>query len=366
LDGHLVRIEFEDQPNKVTALACITKDSTRFKCRARTYILAMGTLEVTRHLLHPTQFHPNGIGNRSGLLGRYFMTHISGSISQIAIDKDLKVINRYERDADGVFCRRRLQISADAQRENELLNFAAFLHEPSIQDASHKDPVLSLIFAAKGLRSVALRIPAEYSVELAYKSFGIRDYLPHFRNIAGGAPKLIARAPGLIYQRWIRKRKLPSVVLAGKDNRFKLHYHVEHAPHIDSRLTLTDEVDLHGLRRLHVSMSYSDLDVESILKAHEIIKARLENAGVGTLNYHDDDPRASIERQIAFGGHQLGTTRMAISAEEGVVDSNCRVFGVDNLYVAAPSVFPTGSHANPVLTIVAMAIRLADFLRRHR
>ena len=72
---------------------------------------------------------------------------------------------------------------------------------------------------------------------------------------------------------------------------------------------------------------------------------------------------AHIKKQIAWGGHQLGTTRMGHREEDGVVDVNCKVFGVSNLYVAAPSVFPTGGQANPVLTIVTLAIRLADHLR---
>jgi choline dehydrogenase-like flavoprotein len=294
------------------------------------------------------------------------MTHISGAVAEITFNRDLQVVNKYETDAEGVYCRRRLQISAAAQREEEILNFAAFLHDPPLQDARHRDPVLSLLFVAKGLRSVALRIPAEYSVELAYGRFGFRDWLPHLRNIAVGLPKLFLRAPGLVYRRLIRKRKLPSIILEKKDNRFTLYYHVEHAPHPDSCIRLSDDVDDHGLRRLHVSMRYADIDVDSILKAHEIIRERLESAGVGTLEFLGEDPRADVERAIGFGGHQLGTTRMALREEDGVVDPNCRVFGVDNLYVAAPSVFPTGSHANPVLTIVAMAIRLADHLRVQR
>ena len=110
-------------------------------------------------------------------------------------------------------------------------------------------------------------------------------------------------------------------------------------------------------------MQYKDIDVQSIVTAHKVIKERLERAGVGTLRFVREDPAAYVKEQIAFGGHQIGTTRMANNAQDGVVDSNCRVFGVRNLYVVAPSVFPTASEANPVLTLVALAIRLADHLR---
>ncbi len=53
---------------------------------------------------------------------------------------------------------------------------------------------------------------------------------------------------------------------------------------------------------------------------------------------------------------------MASDPQSGVVDSNCRVFGVNNLYVAGGSVFPTGGHANPTWMFLAVALRLADHL----
>jgi len=62
--------------------------------------------------------------------------------------------------------------------------------------------------------------------------------------------------------------------------------------------------------------------------------------------------------------HHLGTTRMSDNPRDGVVDSNCRVHGMTNLYVAGSSVFPTGGHANPTLTLIALTLRLADHLKK--
>ena len=70
------------------------------------------------------------------------------------------------------------------------------------------------------------------------------------------------------------------------------------------------------------------------------------------------------EASLDMGFHQMGTTRMSNSPTCGVVDADCRVHGVDNLYMAGSSVFPTGGWANPTLTIVALALRLADRLQR--
>jgi choline dehydrogenase-like flavoprotein len=67
-------------------------------------------------------------------------------------------------------------------------------------------------------------------------------------------------------------------------------------------------------------------------------------------------------RSIEETYHYIGTTRMSTGARDGVVDTDCRVHGVDNLYVAGSSVFPTAGHVNPTLTIVALALRLAEHL----
>jgi choline dehydrogenase-like flavoprotein len=79
----------------------------------------------------------------------------------------------------------------------------------------------------------------------------------------------------------------------------------------------------------------------------------------------------SIDRYSAIAGlfpscHQMGTTRMHIDPTQGVVDENCRVHGISNLYIAGSSVFPTGGSANPTLNIVALAIRLADYIKEQK
>ncbi len=63
------------------------------------------------------------------------------------------------------------------------------------------------------------------------------------------------------------------------------------------------------------------------------------------------------------GGIEMGTTRMARDPKAGVVDENCRVHSVANLFVAGSSVFPSCGYANPTFTIIALALRLADHLR---
>jgi choline dehydrogenase-like flavoprotein len=73
-----------------------------------------------------------------------------------------------------------------------------------------------------------------------------------------------------------------------------------------------------------------------------------------------------VVREIGLGYRVMvpaGTTRMHDDPRQGVVDANCRVHGLRNLYVAGASAFPTGGAANPTLTLVALSLRVSDHLK---
>jgi choline dehydrogenase-like flavoprotein len=69
-------------------------------------------------------------------------------------------------------------------------------------------------------------------------------------------------------------------------------------------------------------------------------------------------------RDGAYGGHHIGTARMGASPSTSVVDGDCRVHNVGNLFISSSAVFPTSGQANPTLTIIALALRLGDHLKR--
>jgi choline dehydrogenase-like flavoprotein len=93
------------------------------------------------------------------------------------------------------------------------------------------------------------------------------------------------------------------------------------------------------------------------LRARARIGQELVKSGLGAFELKDASPKSSDS------SHHMGTTRMHADARQGVVDADCRVHGVANLFIASSAVFPTGGFANPTLTIVALGIRLADHLR---
>jgi choline dehydrogenase-like flavoprotein len=125
----------------------------------------------------------------------------------------------------------------------------------------------------------------------------------------------------------------------------------EFLPQPDNRVTLANEVDRHGLPVAHFAYTKCDNDKQLAAAATAMMEQLLKAAGATEV--------MTIDRYA----HLVGGARMATRPEDGVVDRNQKVFGVDNLYLADGSVLPTQGAANPALTIMALAARLADHLR---
>ena len=118
--------------------------------------------------------------------------------------------------------------------------------------------------------------------------------------------------------------------------------------------------------RLEIRISFTDLDVRNVLQVHKLIKEQLRRTATGELLYQEAALEQAIRdrlRTFHSAAHHIGTTRMSCEPSDGVVDRNCQVHGTGNLFVAGSSVFPTSGHANPTLTIVALALRLAEHLK---
>jgi choline dehydrogenase-like flavoprotein len=134
----------------------------------------------------------------------------------------------------------------------------------------------------------------------------------------------------------------------------------EHAPNRRSRISLSDERDALGQRRAVVDLRFQEADLASLRRSIEAFAAVLARRGVGRIRVERED---YLESGFA-PDHHMGTTRMAADPRNGVTDGTGRVHGVENLYVGGSSLFPTSGFANPTLTIVALALRLADHLTR--
>jgi choline dehydrogenase-like flavoprotein len=140
---------------------------------------------------------------------------------------------------------------------------------------------------------------------------------------------------------------------------------IEQAPNPDSRIDLVDETDSLGLRRVRINWQLLDRDHKTIRTlAVESAKemARLDRARVKLAQFILDENQ---EIEVIAHCHHMGTTRMSKYPRHGVVDENCKVHGIGNLFLAGSSVFPTGGGTNPTPTIVMLALRLAEFVGKY-
>ena len=160
--------------------------------------------------------------------------------------------------------------------------------------------------------------------------------------------------------RILARRKYPSISLKSRENCYTIHFDSEQTPNPESRVLLGDTLDAFGQPQLKVDWKYSQQDVDSVVRSAELLRASFKECGVGEFKQTPEETKEMILKGFGVGSHHIGATRMSDSPTSGVVDANCEVHGVKGLYIAAPSVFPTGSFANPVLTTVAIALRIAD------
>ena len=144
---------------------------------------------------------------------------------------------------------------------------------------------------------------------------------------------------------------------------FKVQNHMEQIPKPESRLDLSERRDQFGVNQLRTDWRIDPLEKASLCRLHEIVCGRLAAQGVGKLE-SQLDPSADEWPIVQDSAHHMGTTRMHLDPKQGVTDAHGRVHGVQNLYISGNSVFPTSGHANPTLTVVALAIRLAEHLKR--
>jgi choline dehydrogenase-like flavoprotein len=141
----------------------------------------------------------------------------------------------------------------------------------------------------------------------------------------------------------------------------------EQALNPQSRVLLAEDRDPFGLRRAALKWTLSDIDFRTIRTATVQLASLMASRDVGRMKVKDwllsDDPNPALTLDDLQGGnHHMGTTRMSDDPKAGVVDRNCRVHSVPNLYIGGSSVFATAGHANPTYTIVQLALRLGDHL----
>ena len=329
---------------RVTAIRAQTGPHKSLTVGARVYVLAAGGIENPRLLLLSNRTHTRGLGNDNDLVGRYFMEHLAARAGVIVPTGPalLQQQSLYtlpgslytESHRHEVSVRPLVALDERMMREQELLN-VAFLLEGQRR-----------AFACNGTRSLAT----------VARAFVSHPRPPHLFQHGRAVLRDIVSVSRTITRQLARRPVDAEVVV--------MRVQSEQQPNPESRITLGAKRDALGLPLPRLDWRLSSLDTESIRRTQDILDRELHAAGLGRV----DDKLGDERPPTLFYGlyHHLGTTRMHTDPKQGVVDVDCRVHGVPNLFVTGTSVFPTGGWANPTLTVVALAVRLADHLKQSR
>lgn len=352
---HAPCIKLNDRVDGRIESATISPDPGRqLKILAQSYIVAAGALESTRLLMLSNGRRDGGLGNGYDQLGRYYMTHLYGVIGSLNYHGNPRRISYgYEKTTDGVYARRMLTVRPDVQARRGLMNFSVGLAQPNFYDPDHGSGVLSAVYIVKNL--MRHRLPVEFRGKEGVHGFPLR----HLSNLFSDSPATLAFAMRWVSTRMLSRRKLPGVQIYSRSGRYPLLYSAEQKPNAESRLRLAEARDAFGSQRLRSEWTYCEEDVQSILGNYDVLASDAAQAPLVDLLFSRDQLAEDVRHNAGVGSHHIGTTRMADSERRGVVDSDCRVFGSSNLFVASSSVFPTSSCMSPTLMIAAIGSYIA-------
>lgn len=339
----LLYLEFASDGMSISAIVCADADGKRFCIRSKLFVLAAGGIENPRILLvsyHRAQREP-------GLIGKYFMDHPRFPIGTLKpADKNTRVVlarldrvrvARRQRIAHwlGMHRERRylvqgLTLPFEMQRKHELLNYRAWI-EP------------------------------QYSGQDWHILENIKQSLLEHRdrNILQGGEQ----GWGLLERKdigWTKGMHLARPPMLARS--FRLHHFLEPEPYKESAVSLSCEKDRFGLPLARLSWQLTDNTLNSLRRTIAIIRQELQDSRIGKLEVEPEEWEKL--KKPMWTWHHMGTTRMHDDSRQGVVDANCKVYGLNNLFITGSSVFPTAGNDTPTLTIVALAHRLADYLLR--
>jgi choline dehydrogenase-like flavoprotein len=337
--ANVVSLELSSQRDRIRAVRARSLRGKQTEVSARHFVLANGTLEIVRLLKHPLTDGSLAPWIDSRWLGSPFVDHLLCTVG------DVTVLDypRFHEMFDEIFLGRhkyspRLRLAPEAQRSAGAVDIAAHFKYSS-RDREHVDYLKALAGSLRG------RPPEGASWR----------ELP--RHVVG-----MQATAGPMLRRRIRERR----AFKPKDAQVALVLASEQVPIARSRIELSEQRDALGMQRVRVDWQFDGRELQSMKFFAGLIKMELESRGLASVAV---DPRLQQEHpafltEIADSIHHMGTTRMGLTPDDGFVDENLTVFGLENLRVIGATVFPTTGFANPTLTAIALALRLGDHLVR--
>lgn len=334
LFANATEIETDPDHTKVTGISIRDLHGRRARVTASAYVIACGGIETARLLLASRTRNPKGVANGQDLVGRYFMEHPHPDAGGVVFSASPDAMRPYaERDFESERIILGLGPSPAAQERLQILNCSVALH-----GSIHHQP-------SEGMDSLI-------KIARAFEAGQWPD------NAGQHAWRVLSDLDDVLKESYLRTRE-------GPVRGFGLIARTEVAPNPENRVTLMSEKDELGMPRVRLQWNVGELERVTIEQTIRLMAQEFGRLDAGRIQINELllEESDAWSRNLSWFGHHMGTTRMSTDPRKGVVDPNCRAHELSNLFVASSSVFPTSGYANPTLTIVALAIRLADHLR---
>lgn len=340
LNANVTEIATSDDAATVTGVRVATQARKTFFVRAKRTILAAGGIENARLMLLSNTVDGRGLGNQYDVVGRYFMEHPRIRHGHMVPADSAAAFRFYDARytyhnprlaVDGTSASAHVGLAEQVQRHEKLVQCRTYFRACRAGEDSELTERFHELYNAvrwKHYRDIKLRT---------------------FATVARGSPNLMT---SLLYR---------MLKLAANSDYFQIESVVEPVPDRESRVTLSRQRDSLGLNRAELNWRVGELEKRSHLRMLGLIKDQFEAAGMGRVDLEQAD--RGLQLPIIGCNHHMGTTRMHTDPRRGVVDQNCKVHGMHNLHIAGSSVFPTCGNDMPTLTIVALALRLADHIK---
>jgi choline dehydrogenase-like flavoprotein len=328
LNANVTHIQLAPGGQRVAHVEARAFGKPPFKVVAKSFVLAAHAVETARLLLASTDVMPQGIGNRHGHVGRYFMEHpyvISGLMFPT---------ERFPHLYDYEWTKRRslnvnLSFSEQTMRQEGMLQYYCRF-----------DP----IYGHEHINEAASRLKSDFW------SPGNMTALKALGTVFGDVPNTARFVGAKLTDR-------PAAPVA-----YRLDHRIEQSPNPNSRITLSNEVDALGVRKVVLNWDLNDLDYRTFARGQEVLVREFSRLKIASFDAPALTPEL-IRKHVKGHYHHIGTTRMSDDETTGVVDRHCRVHGVNNLYIAGSGIFPSSGYSGPTMMIIAFAMRLAAHLK---
>ncbi len=331
----VTRIGLSENGRRIETLDLKSLSGVEASVRARKVVLCCGGIENARLLLASNDVAKEGIGNERDCVGRYLADHPRTVIARFGRDTLQDVAEHFgfyglTHNHRTHFYLRGLALSPRLQAREGLLNCATY----PVQMLAPTDPWVAL--------------KRFYAGRQRFRLSDLRTALAAPDGLAAG-----------LHRRLIMKRGLPRQM-----TELRFDAMVEQRPNRESRVTLSSRRDPLGIPMPRVNWKIGWAETASVARLAELISAEFWRVGLPQPGLEqwvlDEDFKHAPFADMA---HPACTTRMGEDPSSSVVDRNAQIHGVEGLYVAGSSVFPTPGHANPTLMILALTLRLADHLK---